>query len=349
VPRHATSVVRDRGAIDALTREWDDLHRSTRSGNPFAHPAWCTAWIDAFAPAAGRIVVHRDASGALDAVVPLAAARGGRRWTTLGAPLVDCGEPVLAARDDRATALLRLLARCRRDWDRVTLVGLAPDLARALVLEASGTGLRCRVAATETCPRIEVPSLQGWLDALPRGRGKRLRAARRRLERLAGFGCHERRTPDELGDAVRRFESLRLQSWWQRGGFRRLPRPARGTAHADLLHAAVTSPLAVGDASVVELVAGGRLLASSVLFWTADAVLVALKATDTRTGSALSPGTALDVSTIELAAARGVASVGFGRGDEGYKFWLGARAETTVDVVVGKGIRYRRTAGPVPR
>lgn len=86
-------------------------------------------------------------------------------------------------------------------------------------------------------------------------------------------------------------------------------------------------------ASVIELRIGDQLLTSSVLFWTTGSVLVALKATDTRVSTSLSPGLVLDMHAIELAAQRRVRWVEFGRGDEPYKFVLGARPRTTCHVV----------------
>ena len=101
-----------------------------------------------------------------------------------------------------------------------------------------------------------------------------------------------------------------------------------------------TARCAARDAvSVVELSTGERLVSSSVLFWAADSVLVALKATDTRLGSAYSPGLALDLFTIELAASRGATSVGFGRGDESYKLTLGALPETTSEILIARSRR----------
>lgn len=187
----------------------------------------------------------------------------------------------------------------------------------------------------EPCPRIEVPSFDGWVRALPRGRWKRLAAARRRVERHgAAFSVVD--DPREVGRAVRSFDALRLQSWWNRGRLRQLAPAVRSAEHHTFLRAAVDRMAAAGVASVVELRLDGRLASSAVLFWTSTTVLVALKATDTRLGSALSPGLALDVFTIELAARRRVAQVEFGRGDESYKFLLGARPRMTHRVIASK-------------
>ena len=78
-------------------------------------------------------------------------------------------------------------------------------------------GMTFRTVGTETCPRVEVGSFEGWVAALPRGRWKKLATARRRMHAQPGFSHTLVEAAGEIDAAVRAFDTLRLQSWWQRG------------------------------------------------------------------------------------------------------------------------------------
>ncbi|WP_083887783.1 GNAT family N-acetyltransferase [Nocardia asiatica] len=327
------TIARTPVALRALAEEWSDLHAACRSQNPFNHPAWCLSWAHAFDHDELRIVVERDPSGCLIGVLPLMArAAAGRVWATLGMPLVDFGAPLVDSSTNVVPTLLDWLAEYSAEWDEVELIGLPLDLASGLVDVAAQRRLCAQITATEVCPRIDISSIEDWRKALPPKRLRRLQGNLDRLEMRHGAECREVCASADITAAIRRFESLRLQSWWQRSGFKTLPPAARGNQHCQLLGTFATALAPTTFVSVVEMVSGDRLLSSSVLFWSNDTVLVALKATDTRLGTSVSPGLGLDMFVIELAASRGVSSVGYGRGDEDYKFTLGAVAETTADV-----------------
>lgn len=334
------TIARTPVALRALADEWSDLHAAYQSQNPFSHPSWCSSWAQAFGQTEMRILVERNSTGALVGVLPLAPQGPANRvWSTLGKPLVDFGSPIAEPSADHAAAVLEWLLGCRTEWDLVELVGLPPDLAGELVSSAVRRGLQGRVTATETCPELSLSSVDQWRSTLLPKRLRRFNMNIDRLRNLFDAQCHELREPADLAAAIRRFESLRLQSWWHRGGFHQLPKEARVAAHGRLLLAFASRPTSTTYVSVAELVSGERLLSSVVLFWTNGTVLVALKATDTRLGASVSPGLALDLFVIELAAARGVACIAYGRGDEDYKFILGAEPKPTSDVMLTQAIR----------
>lgn len=320
--------------IRALQPQWARLYDVSGCANAFLHPAWCVSWIDCYQPPEVRVLVEHDDGGALDVLAAFTASgSGGRHWSTLGAPFVDFGTPLVAPGLHCPDALTELLRTHRSRWRFVRLSGLDESLARALTDGRPRSGVEFRIVDSETCPRISVPSFDAWASSLPGSRWKRLAAVRRRVENCPDTRYLVVEDPVDIGRAVRSFDALRLQSWWNRGRLRQLAPPVRSVSHLAFLRMAVGRMAAAGVASVVELRVGTRLVAASVLFWTPSAVLVALKATDTRLGSSMSPGLALDIFTIELAAQRGVTRVEFGRGDERYKFVLGAQQRMTHHVI----------------
>jgi CelD/BcsL family acetyltransferase involved in cellulose biosynthesis len=285
-------------------------------------------------------------------VAPFAAGLGGRHWITLGDPLNDFGEPIVEADAEAATVIAEALDATAAEWSSVRLNGLAEATAGALT-NAVPSKLVVRAMASEWCPRVHAPTFDDYLDGISGDRRRRLVTARRRLEDRLAATFTVVSDPAELPEAVRQFEALRLAEWWHRGRLAELPAPVRTARHGLFLRAAVTGMASSGRASVAQVWAGRRLLASAVLLRAHKTVVVALKATDTRLSNAFSAGTVLDVRVIEHAAASGAPYVEFGRGDEAYKAMLGAAAQRTVDVLVTrKGDRLasaraslRQTAG----
>jgi CelD/BcsL family acetyltransferase involved in cellulose biosynthesis len=312
-------------------------HTQTRSDNPFTHPAWCIAWLDCYQPDHPRALVEHDASGQIRTLAPFVACGPGRRhWVTLGGPHVDFGAPLTTPGSLGAAGFVELLNAYRSTWSSVALNGVDEDLTRSLNELGPSAGMAFRTVGAETCPRVEVGSFEGWAAALPRGRWKKLAAARRRMHAQPGFSHTLVEAAGEIDAAVRAFDTLRLQSWWQRGRLHELAPAIRSAQHREFLLLAVARMAEHGVASVIELRVGERLVASSLLFWTADTVLVALKATDTRMGASLSPGLVLDLHTIELAARRRVRWVDFGCGDEPYKFVLCSRPRPTLQLLASR-------------
>lgn len=328
--------------LEALTSEWMDLHTEAR-GTPFTHPAWCLSWLGSYPRTQGRVIIRRGPSGRLDAVLPLAAdPRRPRRLFTLGAPLVDFGTPLIHPRDDTPQSILEMLADVP-GWRSVRLTGLSPAVADQLTARADGVGLVPRVGAGDDCPWIDTRSLATWASSLSAQRRRRLRAVDRHLDRLA---CERRELIhlDDVLPGLRRFEALRLQSWWHSGRWDDLPAETRETAHGNLLAAIATRSADTQGSllTLAELVLDQRVLASAVLLRTGTNLLVAVVATDKRLGPAVSPGLALDAFIIRSAIGSGITRVDFGRGDEPYKFSLGARHQPTSDVTLTR----RRTRWP---
>jgi CelD/BcsL family acetyltransferase involved in cellulose biosynthesis len=336
-----TSIIRGDRLMPAAQEAWGALHQKSDSQNPFTHPAWCTTWAQFYAPDRLRLLTDFDDDGDLRAILPLAATgRSGRHWATAGSPFADFGDPLVAGELQPGETVAQMLAETREQWNSVALGGLSESVVGDLATAGHRHGLNVRIIGTEICPRVAAPPSKPWLESLSQTRRRRIAVARRMVgERLAAvFRVAE--TPETIPAAVWRCEKLRLQSWWQRNRLGQLPSAVRTSQHSRFLVAACTRLAEHGCAAVVELTAGERLLAAAVLLHSGGSTLLAMKATDTRLGTRFSPGLVLDAFIMDRAASRGSGIVEFGRGDEPYKFTLGAQPALRYHVLVVQGAAY---------
>jgi len=292
--------------------------------HPFSHPAWCRAWTARYRPRAVHVLGASSTGETPRLLAPFAAHdRAARSWITLGAPLVDFGTP-LGPRD-HAGDLPKLLAEHSGSWSTVRLCGIDPSVAELLTADV-GAGIEFHRLGAEDTPRIPITSYDDWLGRLRPGRRRAIGTTLRQLERIGSHSFDVVDAPGEIGRAVREFESLRLQSWWARGRDHELLPDIRTQRHSHFLHDAVVTMAATGDSSVVRLQLAGRLVASAVVLWTPATALLALTATDTRLGPNISAGLAIVAWTVRLVNERDRSVLELGRGDEPYKFALGAEA-----------------------
>lgn len=336
-----TSIMRGDRLSPDDKEAWGALHQKSGSQNPFAHPAWCITWARFYAPTRLRLLTDRDDDGNVRALLPLTATGyAGRHWATAGTPLADFGDPLVARESQPGETVAQMLAETRGQWSSIALVGLSESVAGDLAAVGPRHGLNVRVVGTEVCPRVAVSSAKPWLESLSQARRRRVSVARRLIQERLAAVFRVADAPETVPAAVRRCEKLRLQSWWQRNRLGQLPSTVRTSQHSRFLAAACTRLAGRGCAGVVELVADERLLAAAVLFHSGNSTLLAMKATDTRLGTRFSPGLALDAFILDQAASRGSRIVEFGRGDEPYKFTLGARPDLRYHVLVAHGSGY---------
>ena len=186
------SEVTDRAAFLALAGEWDALVRGTRD-EPFYRHHFSRIWLDHFAPHGRlRILLGREAGGALVAVLPLLQGRG----SVYGAPVrlltatANDHSPRfdLIARDAPAAgrAFFAYLAR-QPGWDVLRMMDV-PDGGAAWHLYQAAQAAR---SPTGTWPSVLSPyiSLPGTYAALWQGLDAKFKAnVRRRRKKLEAAG-----------------------------------------------------------------------------------------------------------------------------------------------------------------
>jgi CelD/BcsL family acetyltransferase involved in cellulose biosynthesis len=324
------SVVPDLGDA-ALETAWDDLLATDPAASLFQAPRWIRTW-DAVLGGQRRLrtrTFHRD--GALVGVVaesvePVRLPDGIREVVRAagGTEVTDYLGPVAAPADRAAVAEAWVGALAAdRDWDEVILTGLAADAGwhELLAVAAPAAGLRVVDAeAADVCPVIDLTGgYQAYLTRLP---GRLRQEGSRKARKLArDVGPHEVVTcaPQGLAAGVEAFLEMAAAAEDEKGGFFRRPEMRRW------FHALAEEYGPDGTFRVHRLDAGGLPAAMTVslvdpsrgvwgLYNSAFAVDLA----------ALGPGVVLVNGLIEAAAAEGCTAFDLLKGDEAYKYRLGA-------------------------
>ena len=145
------SVEHDLGALEALASDWQALCTPNQF---FAGPNWVLTWLR-WSGAAPRVLVARDRSGALAAVLPLAQQRRGV-WAFAGQRMGADHLDLVArssARGVLAAGVLSYLATL--PWRRVDLWHMAEDGALRAALHDPRRAVPFEERATTICPYIE--------------------------------------------------------------------------------------------------------------------------------------------------------------------------------------------------
>ena len=316
---------------EALAAEWDAVLARDPAATLFQAPRWIRTW-DAVLGGQRRLrtrTFRRD--GALvgvvaesveavrlpDRVREVVRLAGGTEVTDYLGPVAGPGD-----RTEVAAAWVAALA-ADRDWDEVVLGGLATDAGwSALLADAAvAAGLRVVDAGVDgVCPVIDLAGgYEGYLGRLP---GRLRQEGARKARKLArDVGPHEvvRLDGSDLAGGVDAFLDLAARSEDEKAGFFRRPEMRRW------FHALATEYGPDGTFRLHRLDAGGLPAAMMVsLVDRARGVWGLYNSAFDPDLAALGPGAVLVNGLIEAAAAEGFATFDLLRGDEAYKYRLGA-------------------------
>jgi CelD/BcsL family acetyltransferase involved in cellulose biosynthesis len=325
------------GSLDeaqGVAEEWGGLHASGAS-DIFTSPAWCLASWRTF-PDLGPplLLVAVDGAGVLLGALPLTNGPRGPTWP--GSPLGD-EHDVRICRDQPAQAVVSALLRS---------VPRVAESGKTVLRDVRPGGLLTRAAPGRVgCPAPVVglndPDEEfGALGCLPgwsRKQRRTLRSARRRLEESGTVTVQRLVDQVMLVTALPAFARIRLASWAARGRLRELPVMDRHPALPEFLAEAGSGLAAEGCCRLIRLNLDGEPLAQALFFRTPGTELLYMS-TYQPAAARYSPSHLLLAEAAHLAVAGGVRVLELGRGDEPYKFGVGAHS------------RYLRniTLAPVP-
>jgi CelD/BcsL family acetyltransferase involved in cellulose biosynthesis len=309
-------VVTDEAGLASLWPAWEALWRRVPGAWPFAAPAWLRPWWDAFGTGRPTIALLRDSHGLLG-LLPLYRLEG--KLLPMGAGISDYFDLLLAPEAPSESASVLLSAALEAgDAPRCDLPELPPD-ARVLQAEAP-SGWNDERWASSPCPVLRLRPE----PAVPKGRWRDLRQARRRADRAGGWTV-EYADSTSVGELLDALVLLHTRCWQARGERGVLADPRVRAFH----RTAAPSLLRTGVLRMAAVRLRHRIAAVTYAMLAGDRVLFYLSGFDPDAAFE-SPGTLLLGYLLEHAAREGSQEAHFLRGDERYKYgWGGVERRNT--------------------
>lgn len=317
-------------AFDALADTWDSLLDSRRSDNLYMTNRWLKTWWKHMHPGELAIVTVRDDQGAVQGIGPwfIENLLGERVVRLIGClDIVDYLDVIVRPGFENPVYQALMDFMCSEDapqWDRLQFcdipadspsLQLFPDLAvtHGLIYEAS---------VQDVCPIIDLPgSFEEYLESLDKKQRHELRRKRRRADAedtrfyIAG-------PEHDLHEEIQAFLSLMEMSTPEKADFLTVP------GHRPFFEEMGPLMYETGHLDLAFLTINGQRAAAMWQFQYRDRVMLYNSGLNTADFLGLSPGIVLLTYSIENAIERGFRKYDFLRGDEEYKFRMGARPTT---------------------
>ncbi len=317
------------GSLDEaqdVAPEWGRLHAEGAS-DIFTSPAWCLAGWRAF-PDLGTplLLIATDSAGVFLGALPLTNGPIGPRWaaSSLGDEhdvRVGCGQPVQGV-------VLALLQSVVAGGSEVVLADVRPG---GVLTGAAANRRGCPAPVVHLCDPDEEFGALACLPGWSRERRRTLRSAWRRLKRSGDLTVVRVTDPVSLAAALPVFARSRLASWAHRGRLAELPAMDRHPRFPEFLADVGSSLAAQGRCLLVRLDLDGESLAQGLFFRSPGADLLSMSTYQPKVAQ-FSPSHLLLAEAARMAVAEGVPVMELGRGDEPYKFALGAQLRYLRDV-----------------
>lgn len=308
----------DDSSFTILSGEWDDLLASNSSTNPFLTHQWqSTWWINFSEEKSLKLVVVRDRAKSLVGLASLYLDKKREKIEVIGDEDVCDYQDLLLARGIEKDVLKAMLNHL---WDSCglplhlhSLPTRLPTLAILNELAEEGV-CDLQVAGQDAAPTIPLPaSFNQYLDRLtPRNRHE----LRRKLRRIEAEGTASLEK-DESGSKLDVFMQLHRGSSSEKNRFMN---PRREKFFRDMAKAFAKE----GWLTLLFLQFEGESIASLLCFNHGDSLYV-YNSGYNPSYSSLSPGIVLLTYSIRDAISEGVKEFNLLRGDEPYKYDLGAQ------------------------
>jgi CelD/BcsL family acetyltransferase involved in cellulose biosynthesis len=308
--------------LERLEPEWIELWKRCPGATPFQSPAWLMAWWRHFGGNGLWTMVFRN-SDRLIGVAPFFIFRpdsGIRQLTLIGTGISDCLD-VLADPELESfvrSEIISHLHEQRERWDVCDFQELRGD---ALLLRvAAPIEWEDDIVGQSICPVLSLPDrVENLPGTIPQRTWKDFRYYGRRAEKLGkvSFEIAREENFGELFDALIRLHSACWTARGKRGG---LDEPAIQNFQRE----AARNLLSLGALRLHALRINGRIVACLYAFASGKRTYFYLSGFDPEF-SRLSPGTLMIGHAIEQAVREGMDEFDFLRGQENYKYTLGAK------------------------
>ncbi len=325
--------------FDSLSSEWNVLLHASQADTPFLTHEWQVACWRTLGEGALKVGEARDDVGTLIGVAPLFCAEieGYRSLRFVGS--VDPSDYldfiIARGREADVGALIVDALAADRDWDRMDLYNIpqASPTRAWLVQAAAARGWQVTDERQVASPVLALP---GSFEAYIAGLGKRerheMRRKLRRAEAMDGLRWYlvDGEFASELEPEVEAFLDLMARSRADKEAFM-TPQIRR------FFHEGVRAAHRGGWLQLAFLEVEGRKAATYLSFDYDDRLMIYNSGYEPDDLQAVSPGIVLIARLIEHAIEQGKRIVDFMRGDEEYKYHLGAKDTWVHHISVARG------------
>lgn len=350
-------VVRSRAALERLTREWTELYRRSATPNPFAHPAWVTAWLDHYSGEEELYVVTLRSGSRLVGLAPFCRSRavsGGIGLRLAGAAprekLTEIPEILIAGHPARKVlrVLVRFLLVDRvADWDWAELK-LGPRQgwfeSDWLPREAEARGARFTQTSSAAFVVVDLPA--DWSEfrsGLKRNVKEAIRRSANRLACVEDWDLVEPAGKAELEaalDSLVRLHALRSAVTDKE----RHPQYLASESEESFLRRASGRMFDAGAATLPRLRIGGEDAATRLVLRGNRSLFFSVSGLDPRFWD-YGPGTMLMRETLRAAVARGDTSANLSMHPDESKLRWSERLEVHHTFLLVAPRRRARLAG----
>ncbi|MDX2160607.1 MAG: GNAT family N-acetyltransferase [bacterium] len=321
-----TAVFSDETVFDQLRDEWNPLVERSISNTIFLTWEWQTTWWRAYQAGQLCVVTCRDDAGRLVGIGSwfIHLLDGERVLRTIGCVDVTDYMDIIADREHLDT-VQAAFAQCLREYaaayDRINLCNIpeeSPTLAH-FPQHLNGCGFTAEKALQEVCPIIRLPTeWEAYLESLDK---KQRHELRRKLRRMDDVEYEHRLITggDDLNTAADQFLDLMRASHPQKAHFLEDPQ------NVAFFRAMIPVMAAKGWLRLSFLIVEGTAAAAYCDFDYNGHILVYNSGLLPEAHAQLSPGIVLLSLNIQAAIAQRRTVYDFLRGNETYKYRMGAQ------------------------
>jgi len=319
----------DNAAFDRLRNEWNALVYRSQANSVFSLWEWHFHWWQSYQPGELHIVTFRDEEGSLVGLAPLFIEKHseyGRVLRIIGSDDVTDYLDIIIHTDHIETvqaAFVQYLVRAQAVFDMLELCNIRQDsptysqLPELLVR----CGFDVITHEQEVCPVIHLPeSFDAYLDKLDSKQARELRRKLRIVDGQMGAVQWYIAGPEHnIQEETERFIDLMRQSHPEKAAF------LGNDQHTSFFRAIIPAMHALGYLQLNFLTVNGETVAAYLNFDYEGHILVYNSGLAPQRYANLSPGIVLLCYNIQHAIAQGRKTFDFLRGDENYKYRMGAK------------------------
>ncbi len=333
------SIFHDDTVFEAVSREeWNALLASSATDVIFLTWEWQSAWWNHMHPGDMFSLVYRDSAGALLGIIPLFRFDDEQKGPTLS--IIGCEEvsdylDFIIAPEYEAEICADLLDYLRSapalSWNQLQLcnVPVQSIAYRVLTDLACAKGLSVQVTVQDRCPVIALPATwDAYLDTLDKKQRHEIRRKLRRAESQADTQCYV--VSDQQHDVAAQMESFIA--------LHRSSRPEKDVFMDERMKGFfidIAGILAQRDwlqLSFLEI--DGRKAAALFSFSYNQSYQIYNSGYDPELYGQFSPGIVLIAYCIQCAIGRGYKTFDFLRGEEEYKYRMGAKPTDVHELII---------------